>query len=55
MFAKIDPIKQTVNSYKNHEFIPPHRKTKLERHTHRHGQQEIRPHFITIKQHLNDK
>jgi hypothetical protein len=29
IFAKIDPIEQTLNSYKNHEFIPPGRKTKF--------------------------
>ena len=28
-FAKIGPIEQTMNSYQNHEFIPPGRKTNL--------------------------
>jgi hypothetical protein len=27
IFAEIDPIERTLNSYKNHEFIPPHGKT----------------------------
>ena len=30
IFAEIDPIEQTMNSYKNHEFIPPYRVTKKE-------------------------
>ena len=28
IFAEIGPIQKTVNSYKNHEFIPPHGETK---------------------------
>jgi hypothetical protein len=28
-FAEIGPIEQTMNSYQNHEFIPPGRKTNL--------------------------
>ena len=29
IFAEIDPIEQTMNSYKNHEFIPPDGVTTL--------------------------
>jgi hypothetical protein len=28
-FAEIGPIEQTMNSYQNHEFIPPGRKTNI--------------------------
>ena len=29
ILAEIGPIKQTMNSYQNHEFIPPGRKTRI--------------------------
>ena len=29
IFAEIGPIQKTVNSYKNHEFIPPHGETSM--------------------------
>ena len=31
IFAEIGPIQKTVNSYKNHEFIPPHGETKTQK------------------------
>ena len=36
IFAEIDPIEQTMNSYKNHEFIPPDGVTMTDKSKTRH-------------------